>query len=194
MANYSIVTGKPTNTNLRFVLTGFVLALFTNCASPDLQSISDQPNIILIMCDDLGWMDVGFNGNASIRTPNLDTLAAQGLKFNRFYAAAPVCSPTRASCLTGRSPFRMGIPNANAGHLPGEEITLPEILRDKNYFSGHFGKWHLGTLTRDTIDANRGGRRDQDVHYTVPSEHGYDVYFCTESKVPTHYPMIKPVE
>ena len=67
------------------------------------------PNVVLIMCDDLGWGDVGFNGNTVIRTPHLDEMAAAGMKFNRFYAAAPVCSPTRGSCLTGRHPYRYGI-------------------------------------------------------------------------------------
>jgi arylsulfatase A-like enzyme len=147
----------------------------------------------MIMCDDLGWLDVGFNGNKVVKTPHLDNLAAEGIIFDRFYAAAPVCSPTRASCLTGRSPFRMGIHNANAGHLPQEEITLPELLKKLNYSTGHFGKWHLGTLTTDTIDANRGGRDDQAKHFTIPTEHGYDYYFCTESKVPTFDPMVKPI-
>ena len=83
-----------------------------------------KPNIILIMCDDLGWGDVGFNGNKDIKTPNLDRLAAKGTKFNRFYSAGAVCSPTRASCLTGRNPFRMGIYTANRGFMKPEEITL----------------------------------------------------------------------
>ena len=151
----------------------------------------EPPNVILIMCDDLGWGDVGFNGNEQIKTPNLDKLAARGITFNRFYSAAPVCSPTRASCLTGRNPYRMGIPNANAGHLKIQEITLPELLKTKNYATGHFGKWHLGTLTTQRRDANRGKPGDS-THYSIPSMHGYDTYFVTESKVPTFDPMLKP--
>ena len=87
------------------------------------------------MCDDLGWGDVGFNewpepdgnggiqmkSNKIIRTPNLNSMAKTGLKFNRFYAAAPVCSPTRASCITGRHPYRYGILTANSGHMKTEE-------------------------------------------------------------------------
>ena len=157
------------------------------------QPDKDLPNIVLIMCDDLGWGDVGFNGNEIIRTPHLDNLATKGLIFKRFYAAAPVCSPTRASCITGRSPYRMGIDHANAGHLPPEEITLAELLKNVGYRTAHFGKWHLGTLTKEVRDANRGGRPGMEEHYSIPSLHGYDQYFCTESKVPTWDPMRKPV-
>ncbi len=152
-----------------------------------------SPNIILVMCDDLGWGDVGFNGNQVIQTPHLDRMAAKGIRFDRFYAAGAVCSPTRASCITGRNPYRMGIYTANAGHMKTEEITLPEILRTQGYTSGHFGKWHLGTLTAMIQDANRGRPRDY-THYSLPTANGYDRYFCTESKVPTWDPMIKPVE
>ena len=91
---------------------------------------AEKPNIILIMCDDLGWGDVGFNGNKTIRTPHLDAMAKAGLKFNRFYAAAPVCSPTRGSCITGRHPYRYGIPFANSGHMKQEELTLAELLKN----------------------------------------------------------------
>lgn len=158
-----------------------------------LDKTTQQPNILLIMCDDLGWGDVGFNGNKVIQTPHLDGLAADGIVFSRFYAACPVCSPTRASCITGRSPYRMGIPTANAGHLPEGEITLPEILKDAGYATGHFGKWHLGTLTKDLRDSNRGGKPEADSHYSTPASHGYDRYFCTEAKVPTYDPMLKPI-
>ena len=88
-----------------------------------------KPNVVLIMCDDLGWGDVGFNGNKIIRTPHLDAMAKAGLKFNRFYAASPVCSPTRGSCITGRHPYRYGIPFANSGHMKPEELTLAELLK-----------------------------------------------------------------
>lgn len=145
---------------------------------------SVRPNIILVMADDLGWADVGFNGNKVVQTPHLDAMASNGLVFNRFYAAAPVCSPTRGSCLTGRHPYRYGIPNANAGHMLPEEITLAEILKEQGYATGHFGKWHLGTLTKEGKDSNRGGNRNQQ-HFAPPTEHGFDTYFSTEAKVPT---------
>jgi len=151
-----------------------------------------RPNIILIMTDDQGWFDAGFNGNTQIKTPNLDKLAADGVIFDRFYSASAVCSPTRASVITGRNPLRINIPDANSGHMLPGEITLPEILGQQGYATGHFGKWHLGTLTKDTFDANRGGRPKFNAHYSLPTEHGYDVYFSTESKVPTFDPMVYP--
>ncbi len=152
----------------------------------------NRPNIILIMCDDLGWGDIGFNGNQAVHTPNLDALASRGVIFDRFYSASPVCSPTRGSCLTGRNPYRLGIPNANVGHLEPEEVTLAEILKEQGYTTGHFGKWHLGTLTTQIKDANRGRPGDSS-HYQLPTFHGFDAYFSTESKVPTYDPMIKPI-
>ncbi len=145
----------------------------------------------MIMCDDLGWGDTGFNGNEIIKTPNLDLLASKGMVFNRFYSASPVCSPTRASCLTGRNPYRMDIPNANSGHMKMEEVTLAEILRKHKYKTGHFGKWHLGTLTTRIKDANRG-KPGVSEHFSIPTQHGFDEFFSTESKVPTYDPMNKP--
>lgn len=149
-----------------------------------------RPNIILIMADDLGWGDVGFNGNELVKTPALDEMAKNGMVFSRFYAAARVCSPTRGSCLTGRHPFRYGVFHANVGKMEPEEVTLAEYLKEKGYNTGHFGKWHLGTLTNDEIDANRGGRDPE--HYSPPWENGFEVCFSTESKVPTWNPMITP--
>lgn len=151
-----------------------------------------KPNIILIMTDDQGWFDVGFNGNGTIITPNLNSLAAKGVILDRFYAAAPVCSPTRASVMTGRNSNRMGIPDANAGHLNTEEITIAELLKGEGYATGHFGKWHLGIQTKKELNANRGGKEQNFEHYSIPSFHGYDEYFCTESKVPTYDPMVYP--
>ena len=165
------------------------MGLFLCSCSPD--NKNELPNIILIMADDLGWGDTGFNGNDIISTPALDELAGQGIIFRRFYSAAPVCSPTRASCLTGRHPYRMGIFGANSGYLKSQELTLAEILKRKGYTTGHFGKWHLGTLTDTVLDGNRGGRGDTSI-YSPPWENGFDVCFSTESKVPTWNPMITP--
>ncbi len=152
-----------------------------------------RPNIILVMADDLGWGDVGFNGSPHIQTPHLDLLAATGITLTRFYAASPVCSPTRASVLTGRHPYRQGIPTANSGHMRAEEITLAEILQANGYATGFFGKWHLGTLTTQIRDANRG-RPGDSTHYSLPTMNGFDTYLATESKVPTYDPMIKPTD
>ena len=168
------------------------LALFIFIAVLFNKVSAQNPNIIFIMTDDLGWYDVGFNGNKEIKTPNIDNLAKNGVILNRFYSASAVCSPTRASVITGRNPLRMNIPNANTGHMLDEEITLPEILKKQGYATGHFGKWHLGTLTKLELDANRGGKKQFIQDYSIPTMHGYDEYFCTESKVPTFDPMVFP--
>jgi arylsulfatase A-like enzyme len=152
---------------------------------------ANHPNVVLVMCDDLGWGDVGFNGNKVIRTPHLDAMSRGGLKFNRFYAQAPVCSPTRGSCITGRHPYRYGVYFANIGHMRPEELTLAEILRDHGYTTGHFGKWHLGTLSKTVRESNRGGPRGKE-HFSPPQANGFDVCFSTEAKVPTFDPMWKP--
>ena len=160
------------------------------CVAPLLVA-AEKPNIILVMCDDLGWGDVGFNGNKIIRTPHLDSMAKNSLRFERFYAAAPVCSPTRGSCITGRHPYRYGVYFANTGHMKTEELTLAELLKKHGYATGHFGKWHLGTLTKTETEANRGGPRGVK-NFSPPQVNGFDVCFSTESKVPTWDPMLRP--
>jgi arylsulfatase A-like enzyme len=144
-----------------------------------------------MMADDLGWGDLQcFNPDSPIQTPCLDQMAAAGMQFQRFYAAAPVCSPTRGSCLTGRHPYRYGVYYANVGHLRQSEQTLSELLGAQGYATGHFGKWHLGTLTQTENDSNRGKRYPK--HYAPPWEHGFARCFSTEAKVPTWDPMWKP--
>ena len=105
-----------------------------------------RPNIILCMADDQGWGDVAYNGHPVLKTPNLDALAAAGLRFDRFYAA-PVCSPTRGSVMTGRHPNRYGC--FSWGHsLRPQEQTIAEALKAAGYATGHFGKWHLGSVQK----------------------------------------------
>ncbi len=145
-----------------------------------------QPNIILCMTDDQGWGDTGYNGHPVLRTPHLDQIAKDGIRFDRFYSGAPVCSPTRGSCITGRHPYRYGIPYANTGHMKKDEVTLAEVLRTQGYATGHFGKWHLGTLTTTIKDSNRG-RPGNTKHYSPPWVNGFDVCFSTEAKVPTYW-------
>ena len=170
------------------LLLGLVPLACHAASARDVDPLRGQrPNVVLVMADDLGWGDTGYNGHPDLRTPALDALAADGLVLDRFYAAAPVCSPTRGSVLTGRHPLRYGIPGANSGHLPAEEWTLAELLRREGYRTGHFGKWHLGTLTNDVLDGRRGGRKPE--HYAPPWEHGFDVCFSTEQAVATWDPM-----
>ena len=109
------------------------------------QDNTARPNIILCMTDDQGWGDSGYNGHPVLRTPHLDQMAKEGLLFERFYSGAPVCSPTRGSCITGRHPYRYGIFFANVGHMKAQEITLSEALKTLGYATGHFSKSHLGT-------------------------------------------------
>ncbi len=151
--------------------------------------MATRPNIILVMTDDQGWGDTGYNGHPELRTPHLDQLASEGVRFDRFYAAAPVCSPTRGSSITGRHPYRYGIFFANVGHLPPEEVPLGEALKTQGYATGHFGKWHIGTLTKDILDGRRGGREDQAQHYAPPWDNGFDECFSTEVQMPTWDPM-----
>ena len=106
-----------------------------------------RPNVILCMSDDQGWADVSYNEqgrlvNGPFKTTELDKMAAAGLRFDRFYAAAPVCSPTRGSCLTGRHPFRYGV-TTYGKPLKLEEKTIAQSLAAVGYKTGHFGKWHL---------------------------------------------------
>ncbi|MEE8451514.1 MAG: sulfatase-like hydrolase/transferase [Thermoguttaceae bacterium] len=171
------------------ILAAAIPALSGNV--PAATEAKEKPNVILCMTDDQGWGDTGYNGNPVLKTPHLDEMARTGIRFDRFYAGAPVCSPTRGSALTGRHPYRYGIPFANTGHMLPQEITLAEALKTQGYTTGHFGKWHLGTLTTTIKDANRGRPGDA-THFSPPAQNGFDVAFCTESKVPTWDPMKKP--
>ena len=165
------------------IIIGFHL-LTQGCYAQSETSKNTNPNIILIMADDLGYGDVGFNGNKVVITPNLDTMSEEGVKFTNFYAAAPLCSPTRASILTGRSPFRQGIFAAHTGGMRPAEKTIPEILKKEGYKTGFFGKWHLGWLEPDKVES-RG-------MYSPPWHHGYDETFATKSAVPTWNPTKTP--
>ena len=114
-------------------------------------------------------------------------MASESLRFDRFYAAAPVCSPTRASCLTGRHPYRHGIFWAGQGHLPRREITLAEAVKTRGYVTGHFGKWHVGELSK-TINQSYFPVRVNPADYSPPWDNGFDECFSTESMMPTYNP------
>lgn len=107
----------------------------------------EPPNIVLVMADDQGWGDMAYNGHPHLKTPNFDALAKEGIRFDQFHAAAPVCSPTRGSVMTGRTPNRFGC--FSWGHsLRPQEITIAEALKTAGYVTGHFGKWHLGSVQK----------------------------------------------
>ncbi len=131
---------------------------------PDTGDGDALPNIVVIYCDDLGYGDPGCFGNTEIRTPNIDRLATEGMKFTEFYSASPVCSPSRAALLTGRIPQRMGIngvffPRSYTG-MPLEEVTTADLLKTAGYATGIVGKWHLGHR-----------------HEFLPLQRGFDEYF-----------------
>ena len=177
------------NKSVRINVTALAFIILAGMSAGIDRARAELPNVILCMTDDQGWGDVGFNGHKTLRTPHLDAMAAGSLKFNRFYAAAPVCSPTRGSCLTGRHPYRYGIFSANVGHMPPREITLAEALKTKGYATGHFGKWHLGTLSKTDRSRNRGTGPNLVKHFSPPWTNGFDTCFSTESKVPTWDPL-----
>jgi arylsulfatase A-like enzyme len=136
------------------------------------------------MADDLGYGDTGFNGNPVIQTPHMDHLAAAGIRFTRFYSIGPVCAPTRAASLTGRHYLRMGLMDVNIGKLPQQEVTLARVCKERGYATGHFGKWHLGTLSKTESPRHKHPAQD----FAPPWERDYDDALATEISVPTWNP------
>ena len=129
---------------------------------------ANKPNFVVIFCDDLGYGDLGCFGHPTIRTPNLDRMAAEGQRWTNFYVGASVCTPSRAALLTGRLPVRNGMMSAkrrvlfpnSAGGLPASETTIAESLKQAGYATAAVGKWHLG-------------HRPQ----FLPTAHGFDTYW-----------------
>ncbi|MCG8582926.1 MAG: sulfatase-like hydrolase/transferase [Bacteroidales bacterium] len=121
---------------------------------------NQAPNVIIILTDDQGSIDMNCYGADDLYTPHMDALAASGVQFNQFYVAAPVCSPSRASMLTGQNPHKAGLPgNASSkeGHagMPTEKVTIAEILKSEGYQTAHIGKWHIG-YTPETMPLGQG--------------------------------------
>ena len=156
-------------------------------------------NILLIMIDDLGWMDLRCQGNERLDTPNIDRLASQGMRFTDFYAAAPVCSPTRAAIMTGLAPARLALTNhapdrpsfapKNAkllsaetlDYLPLKHVTIAERLKEAGYATGFFGKWHLSARKKSPRGPNEADLR--------PEYQGFDVNIggCSFGGPPTYF-------
>lgn len=118
-----------------------LVSLFATAALAAAADLS-RPHIILVMADDMGWGETSYNGHPVLKTPNLDRMAAAGLRFDRFYAGAPNCSPTRSTVMTGRSNDRCGVENHGYA-LRRQEKTIAQGLRQAGYLTAHFGKWHL---------------------------------------------------
>jgi arylsulfatase A len=142
------------------------------------QAEKAQPNFVIFLCDDLGWGDLACYGHPVIKTPNLDKFAKQGTKFTQCYSACAVCSPSRSSILTGRTPYRNGvwrwIPSGHRVHLRESEITLAELLKGKGYETCHVGKWHLNGKFNNPEQPQ-------------PSEHGFDHWMATQNNAsPNH--------
>jgi len=146
-----------------------------------------RPNIVFLMADDLGFGDLSCFGSQEIETPHLDGMAREGMKFKRYYAASAVCTPTRASILTGRYPLRFDIrahfPDGPE-HLPAGTVTLPGLLREAGYACMHIGKWHLGGLRPELM----GGKGRV---IPGPREHGFDHYLAMYETPPIRGVLVR---
>ena len=140
----------------------FVFSFASLCSDRPISAVEkSQPNILMIMIDDLGWMDLNCQGNERLHTPHLDQFAKQGMRFTDAYSASPVCSPTRAAVVTGLAPARLKITNHipdqerftpkgatldpahMLNYLPTEPVTIAERAKEVGYQTAFFGKWHL---------------------------------------------------
>jgi len=193
------------------VALGLLVVLATGCSSRPPEPAQQPPNFVIIMADDLGYGDVGVYGSTQNLTPNIDRLAAEGLRFTDFHSNGPMCSPTRAALLTGRYQHRYGREFEGALSaktqpdlgLPLEAVTIAESLRDTGYATGMYGKWHLGfhpplMPTNQGFDDFRGlntgggdhhshidrsGRKDWWHNGEIDMEEGYSVDLITKHSV-----------
>ena len=160
-----------------------VLVLSLGCAAVGGRQLpSERPNVVIILCDDLGYGDVACQGHPVLETPNLDRFANEGLRLTAMYAAAPMCSPSRAGLLTGRSPHRCGIfdwiPHDGTSnvHLLRNEFTIATGLKNAGYQTSMFGKWHHNSAFN---------ARSQ----PQPDDHGFDHWFATQFNPPHRDPF-----
>ncbi len=162
----------PTSIKLGTMRQLFIVFLLSIALAA--RAASEKPNVVFFLADDLGWTDLGCYGSSFYETPNLDRLAKEGMRFTQAYAACPVCSPTRASLLSGQYPARVGITDYIGGaakgkllpaeylhRLPAGDARLPAMFHDQGYVTWHVGKWHLGGKgsypTDHSFDVNVGG-------------------------------------
>ena len=157
----------------------FVSVLVLLFAASAWTRAAEKPNIILVMADDQGWGDMAYYGHPTVKTPNFDAAASAGLRMDRFYAAAPVCSPTRASVMTGRHPNRMGVFKWGYPMRP-QETTVAEALKGAGYTTGHFGKWHLGSV-RNASPAHPG-KNGFDEWLSAPNFYDNDAILSRKGK------------
>ncbi|HKK63140.1 MAG TPA: sulfatase-like hydrolase/transferase [Bacteroidales bacterium] len=142
--------GQLKNTKQLTLMLLVILILNISCTNSKKDEKKEVlPNIVLLMGDDHGWDEVGYNGHPFVKTPVLDEMAESGLRFDRFYAAHPTCSPTRGSFLTGRHPNRYGTFGPNWSMRP-EEITIAHLLKNAGYATAHYGKWHVGPIKKES--------------------------------------------
>ena len=154
------------------MLTAFALLVTMSATA------ADKPNIIVILCDDLGYGDLECYGHPHIKTPNLNRLAGEGLRFTDFYSAAPVCSPARVGLLTGRSPNRAGvyhhIREGEGVFMRASETTIPNLLKKAGYATSLFGKWHCNGVFNSPVQPQ-------------PDAAGFDYWFATQNNAaPSH--------
>lgn len=149
-----------------------------------------KPNVIVIFSDDQGWTDLACqSGRRDVKTPNLDAMAADGIRFAHGYVSAPVCVPSRAGILTGRYQTRFGMESNDDGPLPADEKTIGDRMRAAGYLTGLVGKWHVAGSSKTEAAARRSGGRDviwgDNVTVTdanLPGRRGFDEYFCGAMK------------
>ncbi len=157
------------------------------------QATPKRPNVVIILSDDQGYGDVGCYGAQDALTPHLDSLAATGIRLTDFYANAPMCSPTRASLLTGRYPYRCGVPfvvDSRPGKmgLAGNEVTIAELLRREGYRTGLIGKWHLGSH-RDSLPNNQGFEEFYGFHAGCVDYYSHRFYWGLGAGVPSFHDL-----
>lgn len=164
---------------MRFPTLRFLTLLC--CLAVHLQAAETRkPNVVLIMADDQGWGDTGYNGHPHLKTPNLDSLAASGLRMDRFYTGHFNCSPTRASVMTGRHPHRMGTFGPGSP-IRAQEVTVAKVLQSAGYATGHFGKWHLNGKNGDRNTKDMPGRAILADDPLSPGKMGFDTWVSADN-------------